>query len=434
MSTTEPTAVCELSCVFVMVWPGWPSGGSARSWSTAITTRSTAGRPRCGGPSGAHLFGAEQLETVTVERQGQPLATVSGISYRARGEDRPLWQLFQPRQAELFGIGLLHCNCGSNTGHEAYVPCQVSDLVSIGLDYWALGHVHNRGCLSSEPHIVYPGNLQGLHRGEGGAKGCTLVTVEDRQVVRLEFRPLDQVRWLTEQVSIDELITVDALEQALQRAIEHLAEAAEDRAVIAQLVITGRGPLYDDLRQEGAIADLLERLRELGQGRTPLVWVDQLIMAAQPQLDLNRRREMGDLLGQALRVAADLEGQDDLSAAAQPALGRTVRAHPCAPSGRVAVRRAATATVARGPMPVRRSAGGPVTMRIAGLHIDGFGIFRDLDLTDLPAGLLVIHGHNEAGKSYAVGLYPVDAVRHSPMAECASRAIRRWPVASTAVS
>ena len=35
-------------------------------------------------------------------------------------------------------------------------------------------------------------------------------------------------------------------------------------------------------------------------------------------------------------------------------------------------------------------------MRIAGLHIDGFGIFHDLDLTDLPAGLLVIHGHNEA--------------------------------------
>ena len=38
-------------------------------------------------------------------------------------------------------------------------------------------------------------------------------------------------------------------------------------------------------------------------------------------------------------------------------------------------------------------------MRITALHIDGFGILRGTLLTDLPPGLLVIQGDNEAGKS-----------------------------------
>ena len=38
-------------------------------------------------------------------------------------------------------------------------------------------------------------------------------------------------------------------------------------------------------------------------------------------------------------------------------------------------------------------------MRIRGWHIDGFGIFRDSRVTDLPAGLTVFYGENEAGKS-----------------------------------
>ncbi|MBK9167005.1 MAG: AAA family ATPase [Bryobacterales bacterium] len=38
-------------------------------------------------------------------------------------------------------------------------------------------------------------------------------------------------------------------------------------------------------------------------------------------------------------------------------------------------------------------------MRIEGWHIDGFGVFRDYGVRGLPAGLTVLHGPNEAGKS-----------------------------------
>src|SRR5215470_3988269 len=38
-------------------------------------------------------------------------------------------------------------------------------------------------------------------------------------------------------------------------------------------------------------------------------------------------------------------------------------------------------------------------MKIRGWSIDGFGVFRDSAVTDLPDGLTVLHGANEAGKS-----------------------------------
>lgn len=38
-------------------------------------------------------------------------------------------------------------------------------------------------------------------------------------------------------------------------------------------------------------------------------------------------------------------------------------------------------------------------MHFRGLHIDGFGIFQDCDVRDLPNGLIVFSGENECGKT-----------------------------------
>ena len=38
-------------------------------------------------------------------------------------------------------------------------------------------------------------------------------------------------------------------------------------------------------------------------------------------------------------------------------------------------------------------------MRISGLFIDGFGLFNGVEVKDLPGGLVIFHGANEAGKS-----------------------------------
>ena len=38
-------------------------------------------------------------------------------------------------------------------------------------------------------------------------------------------------------------------------------------------------------------------------------------------------------------------------------------------------------------------------MRILGLHADGFGILHDVSVANIPAGLAVFLGDNEAGKT-----------------------------------
>lgn len=57
-------------------------------------------------------------------------------------------------------------------------------------------------------------------------------------------------------------------------------------------------------------------------------------------------------------------------------------------------------------------------MRIAGWHIDGFGVFHDIQVRDVPLGLTVFLGPNEAGKTTLLAFirqmlfgFPSDTVR-----------------------
>ena len=121
-----------------------------------------------------------------------------------------------------FKIGLLHANVGGNPDHDSYAPCSVSDLADTGFHYWALGHVHTRQTLrETGTTIVYPGNPQGRHPDEPGARGVYLAEVDDQGVVQLDFRPMDVVRW--EILSLD--IGLLNTEQELLNAVNDLAAA-----------------------------------------------------------------------------------------------------------------------------------------------------------------------------------------------------------------
>ena len=73
----------------------------------------------------------------------------------------------------------IHTSVDGREGHDPYAPTRLDVLRSKGHDYWALGHVHEREVLCRNPWVVFPGNLQGRHARETGAKGATLVEVDD---------------------------------------------------------------------------------------------------------------------------------------------------------------------------------------------------------------------------------------------------------------
>ena len=126
-------------------------------------------------------------------------------------------------------IGLLHTSLTGRPGHDTYAPTDLATLVAKGYVYWALGHVHAREVVSEGPRVVFPGNLQGRHANETGAKGCELVTVEAGRV-EAEFVALDVARWNQVVVPLDGLDRLEALSDAVREALEPVLVGATDRA------------------------------------------------------------------------------------------------------------------------------------------------------------------------------------------------------------
>lgn len=273
-------------------------------------------------PDNVHIFDHRAVESAVVKGSdgNEPIAVICGISHGRRNETQNLARRFEPPDEVCFRIAMLHCNVGSGTGHEPYAPCDLSDLTGAGFDYWALGHVHEKAILSTAPYCVYPGNIQGRHFRETGERGCFLVTVEGREVVEVEFRPLDPVRWLEGSLRIDGLTTMDGLDRAIVDAVQGLLSKGDGRALMCRLSIEGRGSLYRELRRPGYATDLLERAREPFQGDRPFVWIDELMVDCRPETDISRRREAGDLLAEVLSISEEVRQspgkREDLTRAA----------------------------------------------------------------------------------------------------------------------
>ena len=88
--------------------------------------------------------------------RARPLRSYRGTSHARKNETNNLAIKFKRGEGELFQVGLLHCNVGLNTGHDPYAPASLRPSRS-GFDYWALGHVHQKQCLTTDPYVVYSG-------------------------------------------------------------------------------------------------------------------------------------------------------------------------------------------------------------------------------------------------------------------------------------
>ncbi len=272
-------------------------------------------------PDGVTVFGPESVATVPVERDGQTLALIHGISY-ARRETRDNLALgFRRDRAECLQVGLLHCNAGAHADYAPYSPCSVDDLMSAGLDYWALGHVHVRHFLyEGSPWIAYPGNLQGLSPkpSELGAKGALLVDVDDGQVASVDFLPLDVVRFDAFDLDIAELVDVAGLIDALVGAARERAATHGGRTAVLRVSLTGRGAVHLDLRRSHVRDQVLVPVWTALASATPVVWLDAIDDRTSPELDVAALRGRGDfaadLIATVDSVLATSAGRADLIA------------------------------------------------------------------------------------------------------------------------
>lgn len=203
-------------------------------------------------PINVHMLTAHQAQTVTFEEVG---LAVHGQSYATPAVVDDLSASYPCPVADMFNLGLLHTSADGRPGHEHYAPCSVNALVQHGYDYWALGHVHTREVLHTDPPIVFSGNLQGRGMRETGPKGATLIEVGDDGTIKFEHRVLDCVRWDLIEVDAAGCATRDDVCDLTGTAIRRAVGAAGDRLLAVRIAITGITDAHSTLAADA------ERLR-----------------------------------------------------------------------------------------------------------------------------------------------------------------------------
>ena len=274
-------------------------------------------------PPGCVRFGPEVTGEPVFPNEPER-ATVYGVSY----PQREVRENLSPRFRELqlgsgtvgYSIGLLHANVGGNPDHDSYAPCSVADLADTAINHWALGHIHTRQVLREQsPAIVYPGNPQGRHPGEAGERGVYLVEVDDYGAVRLEFRPVDVVRWETLSLDIAGLDDEQTLLNAVNNLADSVREASGGRPVMARLVLTGRGPLHRWLRSADTAAELQERLNDQYVNVRPWLWCGRVQVDTASPVDRNQVAQREDFAGDLARISGEMrENPETLAELREP--------------------------------------------------------------------------------------------------------------------
>jgi DNA repair protein SbcD/Mre11 len=262
-------------------------------------------------PANVSVFPARKAETFRLPHLNVAL---HGQSFRQRDITDNLVPAYPPPVAGCFNIGVLHTGLGGMPGHANYAPCAIDDLINKGYDYWALAHVHQAAVLHQRPHVVFCGNLQGRHIRESGAKGASLVTVEDGQVVEIAPLHVDCVRWILLPVPVEQCVAVADAVDHIGEAIEEAVERdAQGRLLACRIELTGATGLHGELL---ASADHLlaeARAAALGLG-DEVAWIERLIVATtSPETTASRKDALGDLQRIIESAGSDAELQTRLA-------------------------------------------------------------------------------------------------------------------------
>ena len=242
-------------------------------------------------PDNVQVLSTKKPQTILLDHIG---VAIHGQGYQSRAMANNLAAQYPRRMPEYFNIGILHTALNGREGHEPYAPCTLDDLRQKGYDYWALGHVHKREEVSKYPWIVFPGNIQGRHIRETGAKGASLVTVENGEVTAVAHHALDVLRWSVCRVDLSACEALEAVHEHVRQALEKEQEQADGRILAVRLVLTGACPVHPRLIEDSA--HLRESFRSMAVGLGDM-WLEKVLFKT------GRKESLKNALGEVTPVA-----------------------------------------------------------------------------------------------------------------------------------
>lgn len=276
-------------------------------------------------PENVKVFGSRKPETFKLDELN---VVIHGQSFRQRDISENLALTYPDPSAGEFNIGVLHTGLGGMGGHENYAPCDLSDLVNKGYDYWALGHVHQAQVLHERPHIVFPGNLQGRHVRETGSKGAYLVSVEDGEINDLTTLNSDVVRWTVVPVGLEDIAGIgeacDRIRDALENVVTNFGEG---RLLACRVQLHGHTEFHEQLLASGdhVLAEARSSALGLGEDRA---WVEKIVIETEPLIDSQIMADREDAIGELQRMLREAGADENLIDQLDRDIGEIVRRLP----------------------------------------------------------------------------------------------------------
>lgn len=214
-------------------------------------------------PAHAFELATAEPQTCIFEKLG---IAVHGQGYASREMKDNLAQRYPASHGGLFNIGLLHTALDGRPGHDPYAPTTAGQLEALGYAYWALGHVHQREVVPASMPIVFPGNLQGRHVKERGAKGATVLNIDDDRLTGISAVALDVVRWDQVVVPLQGASSFTDVLEFAAREIHRAQISAEGRILACRVRLVGPSRAHGELllRHEELTAELRRLSIETG--------------------------------------------------------------------------------------------------------------------------------------------------------------------------
>lgn len=179
-------------------------------------------------PHNVHIFPKQRLTTLKVTTKQKETVVVSGFSYGSRFENTDWLGQYPHRLSEYdFHIGLLHGQL-AGSGVEHYAPFSLDKMKGLAYDYWALGHIHKRQMLSSDPPIVYAGNIQGHSFKESGTKGALLVELMKGEPANIAFFKTSEYEFSSPTVDLGMIRSLEDLHDRIERSLHEEVMAARN--------------------------------------------------------------------------------------------------------------------------------------------------------------------------------------------------------------
>lgn len=240
-------------------------------------------------PPNAHVFGGSVDTFLYPPIITEAEVEIVGISHCKKETYENLTESLRGSNNR-FTIGVVHCDVNGDPKGR-YSPARLNDLFNKGVNYWALGHVHNAEIMSTEPYVVYPGNTQGRKPSESGPKGAYMVTVVDGKVVKTEFFETMEVLWQDISVTINEDTNLnDMMEQIMGQKVD---------GALIRVFVSGSGPLNRRLRIDTQeIKVMIEATTEC---KCTALNINTL-----PPFDLRERVSVGDFVSSVIDYGAIL--------------------------------------------------------------------------------------------------------------------------------